>query len=113
MFSLILASGRTWSRSGSFDEIHFFAQDFEVFNADIGRDVDPGGAFAHLGFDENLALLTGDRDAVMAVYDEVDFADFVEHDRRQADVVVKSQVDTLPALGCFYWVGRKARSNWW
>ena len=60
-------------------------QDFEVLGFDVSGDIDARGAFAHLGFDEDLSLLACHGDAVMAVHHEVDLSHLVEDDRREAD----------------------------
>src|SRR5215217_2383705 len=52
-----------------------------------------------LGVDELDAALAGDRDAMVAVFDEVDVPDFVELNRRQPYVLMIGAIDVLPAAG--------------
>ena len=57
------------------------------------------GAFTDIGFDVDLSLLTCHRNAVMSIHDEIDLPDFIEHNGRQTDVLIKGAVDARPALG--------------
>ena len=85
--------------TGALEKVDFFVQDLQVFGFDVGRDVDLRGTFAHLGLYEFLSLLTRHRDAMVAVHHEIDFPDFVQHHRRQADILVEGAADPLPAAG--------------
>src|SRR5688572_1932243 len=87
--------------------MNLVAEDLQVLKPDIGSEVDARSALAHLGFDVDLSLLARNRDAVMPIHHKIDLPDFIQNDGRQADLLIKGTVDTLPARRQFVAGGQK------
>ena len=82
-----------------FEEFGVGAFLFQFVGLNIRGQVDGDVNFDDKGIYIGLTVFAGDGNAVIAVFDEVHFPDFVEFDRRQVDVFVLRSVNADPAPG--------------